>query len=114
MPAVISAFATWLMSMLGILVAWGARYFLARVIISFGLGIMTVTGVSAGISGLETLIQSDLSGSSQELQWIGSFFGLMGFDSFVNIIFTAFIAKLTLKGLQQGGSISSFFIKGQE
>ncbi|MDD2657526.1 MAG: DUF2523 family protein [Candidatus Pacebacteria bacterium] len=114
MGAVISAFATWLVSMLGVLVAWGARYLLARIIISLGLGIMTVTGITAGISSLESLIQSTLTGSSPSLVWISSFFGMMGFDSFVNIIFAAFIAKLTLKGLQQGGSISSFFIKGQE
>jgi len=114
MPALLSAFATWLMSMLGVLVAWGARYFIARLIISFGLGIMTVTGVSAGISSLESLIQNTLGGTSQSVAWISSFFGLMGFDSFVNIIFAAFVAKMTLKGLQQGGSISSFFIKGQE
>ncbi|WP_437556294.1 DUF2523 family protein [Acidithiobacillus sulfuriphilus] len=114
MGAVISAFATWLVSMLGVLVAWGARYFLARLIISLGLGILTITGVSAGIAALESLIESSLSGSSTPMLWLSSFLGVMGFDSFVNIIFSAFIAKLTLKGLQQGGSISSFFIKGQE
>ncbi len=114
MGAVISAFSTWLVSMLGVLVAWGARYFLARLIISLGLGVMTVTGVTAGLAALESLIQSSLSGTSQAITWLTSFLGIMGFDSFVNIIFAAYIAKLTLKGLQQGGSISSFFIKGQE
>ncbi|MBE7567478.1 DUF2523 family protein [Acidithiobacillus sp. HP-11] len=114
MGVVISAFATWLMSMLALLVAWGARYFLARLILSFGLGILTVTGVTAGLSALESLIQTQLTGTSDTAVWASSMLGLMGFDSFVNIIFAAYIAKLTLRGLQSGGSISSFFIKGQE
>ncbi|MHB1706112.1 MAG: DUF2523 family protein [Acidithiobacillus sp.] len=111
MPALLSMFATWLMGMLGTLVAYGARYALARVIISFGIGILTVTGVSSGLSYLEGLIQGDLTGAAA---WIASIMGLMGFDSFVNIIFSAFVMKLTMKGMQQGGNISTMFIKGQE
>lgn len=114
MGVIISAFASWLMSFLALLVAWGARYFLARLIMSFGIGILTVTGVSAGISALESLIQNVFVGSSQSMLWITSFFGVMGFDSFVNIVFAALIAKLTLKGMQQGGNISRLFINGQE
>jgi len=113
MGAIISGFAAWLMSMLALLVAWGARYFLARLILSLGLGVMTITGITAGLSALETLIETSLTGSSSTMTWISSILGLMGFDSFVNIIFAAYLAKLSLKGLQQGGSISSFFIKGQ-
>ncbi|MHB8320441.1 DUF2523 family protein [Acidithiobacillus ferruginosus] len=113
MGAIISGFAAWLMSMLALLVAWGARYFLARLILSLGLGVMTITGITAGLSALESLIESSLTGTSSTMTWISSILGLMGFDSFVNIIFAAYLAKLSLKGLQQGGSISSFFIKGQ-
>ena len=111
MPALPSLFATWLMGMLGTLVAYGARYALARVILAFGIGIMTMTGVSAGLSALEGLIKGDLTGSAG---WIASIMGQMGFDLFVNIIFSAFVMKLTMKGLQQGGNISTMFIKGQE
>ena len=111
MPALLGLFADWLMGMLGTLVAWGGRYLLARAIIAFGVGIMTVTGVSSGISALESLIQGNLTGAPE---WIGSVFGMAGFDSFVNIIFSAFVAKMTLKGLQQGGSISRIVVKGAE
>ena len=112
MPILFSAFADWLMSMLGTLVAYGARYLLARVILSFGIGIATMTGVSLGISALESLVTGSIAGTSSD--WITSLLGLMGFDSFVNIIFSAFFAKLAFMGLSQGGSISRFFIKGQE
>lgn len=112
MPALFSAFAAWLIGALDLLVTYSARYLIARVILSFGIGIITITGVSAGISSLESLVSTNISGSTNV--WVTSLLGMMGFDSFVNIIFSAYVAKLAFMGLQQGGSISRMIVKGQE
>ena len=110
MGAILSAFATFLVGLLGDVVIYAGRYLIARVILSFGLSIFVVTGVTAGINGLESLIQSQIGLGSN---WITSILGLMGFDYFVNIVFSAYLAKLLLKGLTAGGSISSLVVKGQ-
>ena len=110
MGTILSAFATFLVGLLGDVVIYAGRYLIARVILSFGLSIFVVTGVTAGINGLESLIQSQINLGSN---WITSILGLMGFDYFVNIVFSAYLAKLLLKGLTAGGSISSLVVKGQ-
>ncbi len=110
MGALLSAFATFLVGVLGDVVVYAGRYLIARVILSFGLSIFVITGITAGINGLESLIESQINLGSN---WITSVLGLMGFDYFVNIVFTAYLAKLLLKGLTAGGSISSLVVKGQ-
>lgn len=111
MGAVLSAFATFLVSLLGDVVAYSARYLIARVIVSFGLATITMTGITASINGLESLIQSQINAAPI---WVTSVLGLMGFDYFVNIVFTAYLAKLFLKGLTAGGSITRLVVKGSE
>lgn len=79
-----------------------------RVLIALSVGYVTYTGLSAGLSAVESLVWSNLSAASaQTLQVMG----LMQIDTDLNIIFSAYAARLLLNGLSSGGAITKMIVK---
>ena len=71
----------------------------ARVLIALGIGYASYSGITAVLDGVKALVVSYLSGAPVTILTIMS---LLKVDVAVSIIFSAYAARLVLRGLSSG------------
>jgi len=76
-----------------------ASSFVLRVLTALGLSIVTYYGFSEGLDFFKGLLNSSLSGLSAE---IFTLLGYMKVGKALNILFSALLASMTVKGLTDG------------
>jgi len=79
---------------------------LQRAFIALGIGAITYTGMSVGMAAIAAQITSNLGAvSGFALQ----FLALAHIPQAVNVVWSAFVATLTLKGLTNAGKITRIY-----
>lgn len=82
---------------------------LVKVFISFGVGFVTYTGLSAAMDTAFDLISTQLNAAPVELVQM---LGLMKVDVYISMIFSAYTAKLVIGGMTSAGALSKINFKG--
>ena len=100
MPLIIAALWGALLSIAGSLVG--------RVLLSLGIGYLTFTGVDASIGWAKTAFLSGLTGIPAAAVGLA---GLMKVGVCVSMLLSAVTARVTLAGMQAGGSMSKMIVK---
>lgn len=72
-----------------------------QVLVALGVSVVTYTGVDLTLTFVKSQALSGVNGLPSE---IVSLLGYMGVGKFINIIFSALVARLTLSGMS-GGSL---------
>lgn len=80
---------------------------LGRVLIALGVGYVSYTGITSGLTYLSNLVQSNVNSSGV---LVVQALGLVQFDVVVGIIFGAVAAKFVLNGLS-GGAVKKMILK---
>ena len=91
MPALFGALGVFLAKISGPLVA--------RILGALGMGVLTVTGVQAGISNLLSSVHSAFGGITAD---IVSLVSLCGFDVFLSLVISAYVGIITMRTLLGG------------
>lgn len=80
-----------------------------KVLVAFGIGFATYTGVGALLDFALSEIQTTMSALPVQVLTMMS---LAGVDKFVTIIFSAYTARLTIAGMTAAGTFTRFNLKG--
>jgi hypothetical protein len=100
MPLFISALIGALVSICASLVG--------RILVSLSIGYVTYTGVSVGLTALQNWVWSEAAGLPETVLNI---LGFLQVDTCIDIMLSAYVARITLAGLSAGGSITKMQIK---
>jgi len=84
-----------------------AGSFLGRMLIAAGIGIVSYTGINAGLDALKSQVQGYVTGMPADILPILYMFQL---DTSISILFSAYAARLVIRGLT-GGAVKRFVIK---
>ena len=94
---------TWLISLLGALASAAfIRPLLTRAVIALGFSLVTYTGVSVGFNAATAFIANQYGALPSEV--IG-FFALMKIPDAINVILSAWVGALGVRGLTAAGQL---------
>jgi hypothetical protein len=88
-----------LWGLIGAAVMWAIRSGAADILVSLGIGIATFTGVESSLGWLKTEFLNQFSGLPSQMVSVLSY---MKVGVALNILFSASIMRLTLKGMTSG------------
>ena len=74
-----------------------------KVLLAFGIGFITYTGINLLLDGVLAEIQAQIA-ATPFLQVL-NLFGYMGVDTAITLMVSAITIRATLKGLQAGGDL---------
>jgi len=100
MPVFIGALIGALISAMGTMVG--------RVLISLGISYITYSGISLSLSWAKDQVMSKMGNAPSMLLNV---LGILQVGTCINIVFSAYVAVLVLKGVSAAGSITKMSIK---
>ncbi|HEY9102535.1 DUF2523 domain-containing protein [Chitinimonas sp.] len=99
-----------ILAMLGGLLLDLAKPLIGRILLALGIGFIAYKGADAALDAAKGYIRQALNGVPADILAI---LGLCGVSTAISIVFSAYAAKLGLKGLNSAGEFLTSYYKGK-